>query len=142
LLSEPIWLTEGQITEINQKLAAKSGEPHSVRDADALAGAVARPRALWTGGEHDMVSLAGALLLALGREHPFAQGNSGTALLAATIFLQFNGYAFVAPDGEPVGRFVALAIAGTIPNDVFMATLRKCTIPTAEWDAFRNSRQA
>jgi death-on-curing protein len=142
LLSEPIWLTEGQITEINQKLVARSGEPHALRDADVLTDALARPRTLWSDGEHDVVSLAGALLLALGREHPFAHANAGTALVAATIFLQFNGYAFVAPDGEPVGRFVALAIAGTIPNDIFMATMRKCTIPTAEWEAFRNTQEA
>jgi death-on-curing protein len=101
---------------------------------------MARPRHRWAYGDTDIVNLAGALLLGVGRNHPFEQGNKRTALSAATVFLLFNGYSFVAPDGEPLGRFIELSITNVISETVFMKTMRQCAIATAEWEEFKRSR--
>jgi hypothetical protein len=66
-----------------------------------LLAAMARPVNRWAYGEQDLANLAGILLLGIGVNHPFQQGNKRTALTAAKVFLQFNGYSFVAPDSEP-----------------------------------------
>lgn len=98
---------------------------------------MARPVHLWAYGEEDIVALAGALLVGLGRNHPFVQGNKRTALTAAIVFLRFNGYAFVAPDGEPLGQFVEHSITGSIPERAFMNALRKCAITVEEWEEYQ-----
>ncbi|WP_170145712.1 type II toxin-antitoxin system death-on-curing family toxin [Rhodoplanes elegans] len=138
--NEPVWLVDDQVVTINRRLVQLTGEPHFVRDAGLLSSAVARPVHRWHYGDRDIVGLAGALLLGIGRNHPFAQGNKRTALSAASVFLLFNGYTFVAPDGEPLGRFIELSITGEIPEPVFLRTMQKCVITTLEWQAYKDSQ--
>lgn len=136
LQNEPIWLTDSQVIEINRRLVAESGEPHFLRDPGLLSSALARPKNRWFYGEHDIVGLAGSLLLGIGQNHAFEQGNKRTALVAAAIFLSLNGYALVAPDSEPLSTFVACSITGEISESVFMDVLRQCIIPTEEWEEY------
>jgi prophage maintenance system killer protein len=72
--------------------------------------------------------------------HPFEQGNKRTAVTAAKVFLQFNGYTFVAPDTEPLGALVERSIIGMIPEATFLKAMRSCAIPTEEWRIFQWSR--
>ena len=134
----PIWLTEPQIVRINQRVVEKSGEPHGVRDAGLLATAMASPMQHWE--DMDIRYLAGALLLGIGRVHPFEEGNRRTALSAAIIFLALNGYAFAAPDGEFLAEFVERAITGTIPETAFLQAMQDATVTIEEWDEFHNSK--
>ena|SRR5205809_2949418 len=136
----PIWLTDSQVVEINRSLVAKNLGPHSLRDADLLSSALSRPKNQWACHDHDIVSLAGSLLLGIGRNHPFEQGNKRTALSAAIIFLLFNGYTFVAPDGEPLGMFVERSLAGMISESVFMDVMRKCIITTDELEEYQRQQ--
>ncbi len=134
--SEPIWLTEEQVIRINQRLVEKTGEPHFLRERGLLSSGISRPRNRWAYGETDVVNLAGVLLLGIGMNHPFEQGNKRTALTAAQVFLRFNGYNFVAPDGEPLGAFVERSIVGMIPEDIFLRTMQSCAIPLNDWEFF------
>lgn len=138
--NEPVWLVDEQVVKINERLVQLTGEPHVLRDPGLLASAVARLVNRWHYGDRDIVGLAGSLLLGIGRNHPFAQGNKRTALSAASVFLLFNGYAFVAPDGEPLGRFIDLSITGDIPEQVFLRTMQRCVITTLEWQAYLRSK--
>ena len=132
----PIWLTEPQLVRINQRLVEQTGEPHGLRDAGLLATAMARPMQQWENA--DIRHLAGALLLGIGRAHPFEEGNRRTALTATIIFLALNGYAFAAPDGEDLGVFVARAISGTISEAAFLQAMQDTAVTIEEWDAFHN----
>jgi death on curing protein len=134
--NEPIWLTDSQVIEINKRLVAETGEPHFLRDPGLLSSALARPKNRWFYGEHDIVGLAGSLLLGIGQNHPFEQGNKRTALVAAAAFLRLNGYILVAPDGEPLSTFVEWSITGEISGPVFMETLRHCIITSEEWEEY------
>jgi death-on-curing protein len=139
LPSEPLWLTEPQIIRINQRVVEKTGEPHGLRDAGLLATAMAAPTHHWEYA--DIGYLAGALLLGIGRVHPFEEGNRRTALTAASIFLTFNGYTFAAPDGESLGVFVERAIIGSIPETAFLNAMQDATITIEEWHEFLNSKR-
>lgn len=98
---------------------------------------MARPTNRWAYGEQDIANLAGILLLGIGMNHPFQQGNKRTALTAAKVFLQFNGYTFVAPDSEPLGALIERSITGMISEAVFLKAMRGCAILTEEWQTFR-----
>ena len=140
LQNEPIWLTDSQVIEINQRLVAETGEPHFLRDAGLLSSALARPKNRWFYGDCDIVSLAGSLLLGLGQNHPFEQGNKRTALAAAAVFLSLNGYTLVAPDGEPLSTFVEWSITGEISEPAFMKTLGQCIVTTEEWEEYQRQK--
>jgi death-on-curing protein len=139
LPNEPLWLTELQIIQINQRLVEQTGEPHGLRDADLLAAAMAAPMHHWEYA--DIGHLAGALLLGIGRVHPFEEGNRRTALTAASIFLTFNGYTFAAPDGESLGVFVERAITGSMSENTFLQAMQDATVTNEEWNEFQNSKR-
>ena len=98
---------------------------------------MARPKNRWAYGEQDVANLAGMLLLGIGMNHPFQQGNKRTALTAAKVFLQFNGYTFVAPDSGELGALIERSIVGMIPEARFLKAMQGCAIPTNEWIAFQ-----
>lgn len=137
--SEPIWLTEAQVVRINERLVEQTGEPHALLQPGLLSSGMARPKNRWSYGEQDVANLAGILLLGVGMNHPFEQGNKRTALTAAKVFLQFNGYTFVAPDTEPLGALIERSIIGMIPEAVFLKAMRSCAILTEEWRTFQES---
>ncbi|MBZ0148219.1 MAG: type II toxin-antitoxin system death-on-curing family toxin [Pseudorhodoplanes sp.] len=116
-----------------------TGEPHVLLYPGLLSSGMARPKNRWNYGERDVANLAGMLLLGIGMNHPFQQGNKRTALTAAKVFLQFNGYSFVAPDSEPLGALVERSITGMIPEGTFLQAMRKCALPTEAWDALNKA---
>ena len=116
-----------------------TGEPHILLFPGLLSSGMARPKNRWAYGEADMANLAGILVLGIGINHPFQQGNKRTALTTAKVFLQFNGYTFVAPDSPQLGALVERAIVGMISESIFLKAMRGCTIPTEEWRAFQAS---
>lgn len=138
--SEPIWLTEDQVIRINERLVERTGEPHLLLSPGLLSSGMARPKNRWAYGEQDVANLAGMLLLGIGMNHPFQQGNKRTALAAAKVFLQFNGYEFVAPDSAELGVLIERSIVGMIPEGSFLKAMRGCAIPTEEWLSFQESQ--
>jgi len=139
--NEPVWLTGDEVIRINQRLAEATGAQHRVTNPDLLADGVERPRREWVeGGHHDVADLAGLLLLEIGKASPFEQGNKQTALAAANVFLEFNGYSLVAPDVEPLAQLVDGAIAGTIPEASFLRAMRASAIPTDEWRIYQGEQ--
>jgi death-on-curing protein len=132
LPSEPVWLTEDQVNRINQRLVEQTGEPHLLLYPGLLSSGLARPVNRWAYGEQDIANLAGVLLLGIGVNHPYQQGNKRTALTAAKVFLHFNGYTFVAPDSEPLGMLIERSITGMISEPIFLKAMRSCVVVTEE----------
>jgi death-on-curing protein len=138
LPSEPIWLALERVIYINKRLVGLTGEPHFLRDSAMLESAIYGPRNHWFFGQvTDMAVLAGALLLAINRNHPFEQGNKRTALAATEQFLRANGYVLIAPDSIELGEFILRSAAGTISQSVFDYAFRKCIITVEEWQEFK-----
>lgn len=120
--SEPTWLPADLIIEFNKLIVAQTGEPHVVRDKGALENALAKPINYWTYGELDAVVLAVALLVGIGRNHPFLQGNKRTAFEAADYFLHLNGYELTVEDSTDVADFVIDVINGDVSEQRLVET--------------------
>jgi len=123
LPSEPTWLPADLIVEFNKLIVAETGEPHVLRDNAALENALAKPVNYWSYGEVDAVVLAVALLVGLGRNHPFLQGNKRTAFEAADYFLHLNGYELTVDDSEALADFVIDVINGDVSEQRLVETL-------------------
>jgi death-on-curing protein len=123
LPSEPTWLPADLIVEFNKLIVAETGEPHVLRDSAALENALAKPVNYWAYGEVDAVVLAVALLVGLGRNHPFLQGNKRTAFEAADYFLHLNGYELIVEDSTDLGDFVIDVINGDVSEQRLVETL-------------------
>ena len=65
-----------------------------------LAAASARPQATFGGDDlyPDVASKSAALLHSLIANHPFVDGNKRTAVMAAELFLLFNGFELLTSD--------------------------------------------
>lgn len=77
-----------------QKIIAKTGGSHGLRDVGLLQSALARPAASFA-GEYlykTIFDKAAALLYSLLLNHAFADGNKRTATYFAYRFLEINGY--------------------------------------------------
>jgi death-on-curing protein len=108
LPNEPQWLSAADIAKLNRLIVASTDEPHHLRDRGLLEGALASPRNHWGFGEGSLGRLAGRLLIAIARDHPFEQGNKRTALYAADAFLFANGWELRASDDSLAERILDL----------------------------------
>jgi death on curing protein len=137
LPTEPIWLAESDIIHINKRLVEKAGGQSVLRDRDSLSRSLANVVGRWADGEDSIASLAGVVLLEIGKNRPFEQGNKRTAMASAAVFLMRNGHTFAAPSGPVLGQFVERAILGEIPEDAFLSAMRRATVTTEAWNAFQ-----
>lgn len=73
-----------------------------MRDLHLLEAAVARPQATFEGKDlyPDIFSKAAALMDSVIRNHPFLDGNKRTAIGAACLFLERNGFSFAASNEQ------------------------------------------
>lgn len=107
----------------NEALAVHGGAA-GVRDPALLESALARPRNRFAYGEADAAALAAAYAFGIVRDHPFVDGNKRTAFVIAALFLELNGFRFVAPEADAALQTLALA-ASEVGEEEFAAWLRE-----------------
>jgi death-on-curing protein len=129
LRSEPNWLRALDAIDICRDVVEATGEPYLLLNAAQLESAIGRPVNHWHYGEDDMVTLAAMLLLGIGQNHPFEQGNKRTAFLAAGIFLELNGYRFEVDDSDFLGELIVEAIERRRDQADFIRILRTFVVP-------------
>jgi len=124
-MNEPIWLRADVLVAAHRRQLAEHGGLDGMRDEGAFLSALERPRNLFTYGqpEPDLYALAASYGFGLARNHPFADGNKRTALIAIRLFLGLNGAAFNASSEEKYRVIVDLA-AGNLLEDELAAWLR------------------
>lgn len=125
-MNEPRWLGERTVLAIHAHHLARFGGAPGLRDRGLLDSALARPRNLHAYGEGDLFTLAATYAGGIVQNHPVVDGNKRSAFLAATLFLQKNGFRVVAPEGEAVVMTLGLA-SGELPEAGFAAWLRDRT---------------
>lgn len=74
------FLSEAEVIAINERMVAKYGGLHGVKDLYLLSLAVGRPQ------------MAAALFHSIINNHPFLDGNKRTSLFSAILFLEYNGW--------------------------------------------------
>jgi death on curing protein len=129
LRNEPNWLTPLDAIAICREVVAVTGEPYLLLNSALLTSALDRPINHWHYGEDDMVTLAVMLLLGIGQNHPFEQGNKRTAFLAAGVFLELNGYRFEVDDSDFLGALIREAIEKQREQADFIRILRTFIVP-------------
>lgn len=125
MLNEPVWLDADLIIEFNQLAVAASEppEPHQLLNEGALENALAKPINYWEYGERDAVVLAVTLLVGIGRNHPFFQGNKRCAFAAADYFLYLNGHEMTVPDGVDLADLCTDVMIGNTNEQRLVETL-------------------
>ncbi|NJN55182.1 MAG: type II toxin-antitoxin system death-on-curing family toxin [Anaerolineae bacterium] len=105
------YLTPQEVLFIHARLIATTGGEHGIRDLGLLESAVARPQATFDGADlyPDLFLKTAALMESLSQNHPFVDGNKRTAITAAAMFLQLNGY-ILQITNEEMERFTMMVV--------------------------------
>jgi death-on-curing protein len=119
-MNEPIWLRADVLIAAHRRQLAEHGGLDGMRDEGAFLSALDKPRNLFAYGqpEPDLYALAAAYGFGLARNHPFADGNKRTALIAMRLFLKVNGAEFSASSEEKYRMIVALTAGDLLESEV------------------------
>ena len=95
-------LTLEQILQFHALVLVKDGGADGVRDVGRLEAAVSTQHQVVFGEElyATVFAKVAALMRGIIGDHPFADGNKRTAMLAGLTLLEVNGYNFTAQRGE------------------------------------------
>jgi death on curing protein len=128
---EPEWIEPDVVLAIHEAQLAENGGAVGIRDDGLLESALARPKNLYSySGKPDLAELAAAYAAGIARNHPFVDGNKRTAWVLCAIFLELNGVAVIADQGEVVQTMVALA-NGTLSEAQLVDWLKQTNVTAA-----------
>lgn len=124
-MREPHWISRRALLLLHAETLAEHGGLSGMRDEGLLDSALARPHNHFVYKKQcDLADLAAAYAFGLSQNHPFQDGNKRVAFLAAGLFLELNGFEFVAEQVESVQVFFALA-SGKITERRLAEWIRK-----------------
>lgn len=92
-MGEPRFLSVAELISLHDDLLSTFGGAPGLRDEGALVSAAMAPQHHWFYSEEggDAFILAAVLLIHLGRNHPFVDGNKRVAAAGALVMLDLNG---------------------------------------------------
>lgn len=122
-MKEPNWLTITMVVAIHDEQLAIHGGLPGLRDAGMLESALDRPRNKWAYETPELPELAAAYAYAIARNHPFADGNKRTSLLALYTFLGINEIDFIVPEASAAAMILSLA-AGEVSEESLARWIR------------------
>jgi death-on-curing protein len=124
-MTEPEWLDEAIVLRLHAEQLSEFGGLAGIRDFGLLSSALARPKHVWHLSEPkpDIIRLAASYAFGIAKNHPFADGNKRSSLIACHLFLRQNGFQLVAPQSEQIQVILDLA-AGSIGDEQLEAWLR------------------
>ena len=122
-MSEPFWLTRQIIVAIHDEQLAVHGGAAGLRDEGLLESALDRPRNRWAYEQAELAELAAAYAFGIARNHPFVDGNKRAGFVAGILFLELNGFSFIASEEDATQAVLGLA-GGTLDEAAYTAWLR------------------
>ena len=124
--SAPRFLSVEHILAVHERVIGDFGGDAGVRDYGLLESAATMPAAAFGGKflHGDERAMAAAYLFHICRAHPFVDGNKRTALAAAEVFLDLNGFRLAASDADMVQLVLGVA-EGKASKDETTAFFRK-----------------
>jgi death on curing protein len=121
---EPIWIEERDALAIHDRLLAAHGGAPGLRDEGLLQSALARPRQHYAYADSDdLIEMATLYTSGIIRNHPFVDGNKRTGFVIGVLFLELNGFRFIATEEDATQAVLGLA-AGTLDEAAYAAWLR------------------
>ena len=120
------YLLPEQVLFIHSRLIQSTGGAHGILDLSMLLSALGRPQATFEGNDlyGDLFSKAASLMDSLIRDHPFVDGNKRTAIAAAALFMQLNGYSLVVAN-EEMARFTMACAQSKVTLEEISAWMRQ-----------------
>ncbi len=133
--AEPDFLTVDDVLELHDDQLRLFGGGDGLRDRGALESAVAVPQASFDGAflHEDLFAMAAAYAFHIAENQPFVDGNKRTALNAALVFLDLNGWIVADPRGELYDAMLGLA-RGSFDKADLAKLLRFLAQPEVEAD--------
>ena len=123
-MREPAWIDERDALALHDRLLALDGGAVGIRNLGLLQSARARPQQLRAyGAAPDTIDMAAAYMVGIARNHPFVDGNKRTAFVVGVLFLETNGYRFIATEEDATQAVLGLA-SGAIDEAQFTRWLR------------------
>ena len=112
-----VWVQHEVVLAVHDEQLAEHGGLSGVRDPGAVESALASTRNLTTHEScDDLARLSAAYAYGIVRNHGFADGNKGTALVIADLFLMLNGYELVSSPADNVLTILGVA-DGTLSEE-------------------------
>ena len=123
-MKKPVWIDERDALALHSCLLALHGGSGGLRDRGLLQSALACPQQQFADAEGaDIIDMATAYTAGILRNHPFVDGNKRTGFVTGILFLELNGYRFVASEEDAAQAVLQLA-AGSIDEADYSSFLR------------------
>jgi len=123
-VKNPVWIDRRDALALHNRLLAVHGGAAGLRDIGLLQSALARPQQQYSYAEAaDIIDMATAYTAGIRRNHPFLDGYKRTGFVVGILFLELNGYRFVASEEDAAQAVLKLA-AGTIDEADYSSFLR------------------
>lgn len=123
-MNEPVWIEARDALALHDRLIGLDGGAAGVRDTGLLKSALARPQQLHGYGDKPgIIDIAAAYTAGIVRNHPFVDGNKRTGFVVGVLFLEMDGYRFVATEEAAAQAVLSLA-AGTLDETGFAIWMR------------------
>jgi death on curing protein len=122
-VSEPVWIEQALVSAIHDRQLAEHRGAEGLRDESLLLSALGRPLSQFAYSSTDIVDLAAKYTAGIVQHHPFVDGNKRTGFVLGVLFLELNGYRFIATEAAAAQAVLELA-AGTIDEVGFRDFLR------------------
>ena len=112
------WIDRAVLIAIHDMQLAEHGGGAGLRDGNLLEDTLVKPENLAASGNPDVAVLAAAYGYGYGisRNHAFIKRKKRTALVAAELFLQLNGWWLGVDDADCVLAMLAIATGDTTQN--------------------------
>jgi death-on-curing protein len=108
-MTQPQWVFRETVLALHERLLAEFGGASGLRDEGVFDSALARPENRFAYEQAGIFDLAAAYAFWLVRNHPFIDGNKRIGFTVAVLFLELNGWSFIAPEADAVVKTLALA---------------------------------
>lgn len=109
-MKEPTWVDERDARTLHEKLVAVHGGAGGIRDEGLLVSAMARPKQQFAYADKpDLVAMAAAYTAGIVKNHPFFDGNKRVGFVVGILFLEINGYEFLASEEQAANAVIDLA---------------------------------
>ena len=125
-MEDPRFLSVAELLSLHRDLLNGFGGAPGLRDEGALVSAAMAPQHHWfySEGSGDAFVLAAVLLIHLGRNHPFVDGNKRVAVAGALVMLDLNGIQ-IRPDADSLETATLQAVQGTLGLEALVGILRR-----------------
>lgn len=126
---EPRWIEVRDVIAIHGRLLAVHSGAAGMRDQALLESALARPHQHYAYSKSaDMITMAALYTAGVIRNHPFVDGNKRAGFVTGVLFLELNGFSFIASEADATRAVMDLA-AGSIEETDFGTWLRQNSRP-------------